>query len=283
MAPPPIQLFLTTIASQPALRQRQEFLLRVLQVKKIPFTSYDLASDEDAKKLWRRKAPADKQQLPGILVGGKLPGTFGDFEEAVEYGELDTFLRRNEEWQEYPDEKPALEAKPVGVPGAYSPAQMHPKYNTPSPQPSPLKSKSSTKPRREGDEAPINSLGEELKEFGINDVEDVTEDDLLALVEELGLGGDEASDLVKGLSGDSSSKQSEKPVAKEEAVAAEEPKKVEVKEEAKEPEIKAETEKAKEEVKEEVKEEGDSPEKEKDEIPKLSEEKKEEEEKDHSS
>lgn len=34
-----------------------EYVLRVLQVKKAPFTSYDLASDEDAKKLWRRKAP----------------------------------------------------------------------------------------------------------------------------------------------------------------------------------------------------------------------------------
>ena len=29
----------------------------MLQVKKIPFTSYDMASDEDAKKLWKRKAP----------------------------------------------------------------------------------------------------------------------------------------------------------------------------------------------------------------------------------
>jgi hypothetical protein len=64
-----------------------------LQVKKILYTIYDLASDEDAKRLWRRKAPAgeselipkfkclrnlrvhaDKQQLPGILVGGKFPG-----------------------------------------------------------------------------------------------------------------------------------------------------------------------------------------------------------------
>ena len=97
---PPVELFLTTIVSSPALRQRQgnaahdastptaddaydpilrqlvmapprsphpllsgsdddglEYILRVLQVKKIPFTSYDLASDEDAKKLWRRKAP----------------------------------------------------------------------------------------------------------------------------------------------------------------------------------------------------------------------------------
>ena len=34
-----------------------EYVLRVLQVKKVQFTSYDLASDEDAKKLWRRKAP----------------------------------------------------------------------------------------------------------------------------------------------------------------------------------------------------------------------------------
>lgn len=57
MPSPPIQVFLTTIASQPALRQRQEYVLRILQVKKIAFTSYDLASDEDAKKLWRRKAP----------------------------------------------------------------------------------------------------------------------------------------------------------------------------------------------------------------------------------
>ena len=36
---------------------RTEFILRVLQVKKVPYISYDLASDEDAKKLWRRKAP----------------------------------------------------------------------------------------------------------------------------------------------------------------------------------------------------------------------------------
>ena len=60
-------------------------------MKKIPFTSYDLASDEEAKRLWKRKAPlggltsfyasvgnylirTDKQQLPGILVGGKFPG-----------------------------------------------------------------------------------------------------------------------------------------------------------------------------------------------------------------
>ena len=75
MPSPPIQVFLTTIVMNPQIRQRQgasipvthepprslitraEFILRVLQVKKVQFTSYDLASDEDAKKLWRRKAP----------------------------------------------------------------------------------------------------------------------------------------------------------------------------------------------------------------------------------
>lgn len=78
MPSPPIQVFLTTIASQPLLRKRQgqspdlslglgfdresciivtEYILRILQTKKIPFTSYDLASDEDAKRLWKRKVP----------------------------------------------------------------------------------------------------------------------------------------------------------------------------------------------------------------------------------
>jgi hypothetical protein len=62
MPSPPVQVFLTTIASQPALRQRQEYLLRILQVKKVPYTAYDLASDEDAKRLFRRKVP------PGVYI-----------------------------------------------------------------------------------------------------------------------------------------------------------------------------------------------------------------------
>ena len=76
----------------------------MLQVKKIPFTSYEVASDEDAKKLWKRKAPLcecrssfdlpliciidcltifpcarlAKQQLPGLLVGGVYPGGYDE-------------------------------------------------------------------------------------------------------------------------------------------------------------------------------------------------------------
>jgi SH3 domain-binding glutamic acid-rich protein len=42
-------------------------------------------------------------------------------------------------------------------------------------------------------------VSEELTGYGLQGVK-VTDDDLLALVEELGLGGEEAGDLVKGLS-----------------------------------------------------------------------------------
>jgi len=165
--------------------------MRVLQVKKIPFTSYDMASDEDAKKLWKRKAPLAKQQLPGLLVGGVYPGGYDEFEEAVECDELDTFLRRNEEWDEElfgPSKK--LEVKPVGVPGAYSPLQMNPSHKpTISPHPTPTKPKDTTR----GDEI---DLGEELSGYGLDGVK-VSEQDLMDLVSEL-IGEEGAGDLVKG-------------------------------------------------------------------------------------
>ncbi|TDL28625.1 hypothetical protein BD410DRAFT_781140 [Rickenella mellea] len=189
MPSPPIQVFLTTIASQPALRQRQEYILRILQVKKIPFTSYDLASDEAAKKLWRRKAPLDKQQLPGILVGGRFPGVFADFEEAVEYAELNKFLRLDEEWDEELDAgRSSLPARPVGVPGASTPQQVTGHKPSYAATPSPLR-----KGVKEMD------MGEELPGFGLQGLK-VTDDEIADLVKDLGLEGDEATDLVKGLS-----------------------------------------------------------------------------------
>ncbi|KAL1719556.1 hypothetical protein EV715DRAFT_174814, partial [Schizophyllum commune] len=203
MPSPPIQVFLTTIASQPALRQRQEYILRILQVKKIPFTSYDLASDENAKRLWKRKAPADKQQLPGILVGEICPGSFAEFEEAVEFDELDTFLRLNDTWHE-DEERPTLPQQPIGVPGAMTPLEMTPERLKPIIQqraPSPL-GPDAPKP------VPVNKrktvlldAGEVFSGFGLQG-EKVSENELADLVAELGLDGDEAGDLIKGLSGE---------------------------------------------------------------------------------
>jgi len=194
MPHPPIQVFLTTIATQPVLRQRQDYILRILQTKKITYTSYDLASDEDAKRLWKRKAPLDKQQLPGILVGGKYPGTFDEFEEAVEYDEVDTFLRLNETWNVDDDDRPAPAVKPVGVPGAVPLAQMTPEHHKPKFFPAATPSVPVNKRQGEYD------VSTELEGFGLQGVR-VTDDDLIKLVEDLGLGGDEAAEMVKSLGG----------------------------------------------------------------------------------
>ncbi|KAG8725930.1 hypothetical protein FRC12_023877 [Ceratobasidium sp. 428] len=188
---PPIQVFLTSIASAPALRQRQEHLLRILQVKKIPFTSYDLASDEEAKKLWRRKAPSNNAALPGILVGGEFPGAYADFEEAVEFGELDRFFRLKEAWGEEDEALAPAPApqKPIGVPGVATPLQVTGQKPSFSPSPS--------KPPKKPSGKSVD-LGAELSGFGLEGVK-VSEEEMLELVESLGLGGDDADDFVKGL------------------------------------------------------------------------------------
>ncbi|KAJ7275186.1 hypothetical protein B0H12DRAFT_1086141 [Mycena haematopus] len=200
MPSPPIEVFLTTIASQPTLRQRQEYILRTLQVKKIPFSSYDLASDETAKRLWRRKAPTDKQQLPGILVGGRFPGPFQDFEEAVECGELDTFLRLKESWDPDIDvEGIQLTATPIGVAGAQTPLEMMPEHirkEIISQQSSPLRGKGGIPVNKRTD---MFDAGTEFSGFGLQGVQ-VSDAELADLVAELGLEGDEAGDLIKGLS-----------------------------------------------------------------------------------
>lgn len=79
------------------------------------------------------------------------------------------------------------------MPGAYSPLQMFPKH-APSRSPSP-----SPQALREKEKSELNA-GDDLAEFGLANVS-VSVDELQALVEELGLGGDEAKDLVAGLAG----------------------------------------------------------------------------------
>ena len=143
----------------------------------------------------------------------------------MEYGELETFLRLKDTWDETIEEtRPTLPTKPIGVPGASSPSQMakpaHRALFNASPgggpsssplrgaksasassssalssSPSPAETKKSLRTRREAE----FDVGDELTGYGLQGVK-VTDDDLLALVEELGLGGEEAGDLVKGLS-----------------------------------------------------------------------------------
>ncbi|PWN28006.1 hypothetical protein BDZ90DRAFT_231773 [Jaminaea rosea] len=88
---PTVELFTTSILSNHKVRHRHERYLAVFAAKRIDYVYHDLASDEDAKKRFRRKA-ADPQ-IPNILVHNEWRGTFEEFEEAVEFGELDLFLR----------------------------------------------------------------------------------------------------------------------------------------------------------------------------------------------
>lgn len=132
-----------------------------------------------------------------------LPGS----EEAVEYDELDKFLRLNETWNaDIDEERPAPPAKPIGVPGAVSPLQMTPdhlKTKILAQKSSPLRGKGSAVPvnKREGE----FDFSTELPGYGLQGVQ-VTEDELRGLIEELGLGGDDAGDLLKGLSSSSPEK-----------------------------------------------------------------------------
>lgn len=117
-------------------------------------------------------------------------------EEAVEYDELSTFLRLDETWDEEIDgERPAPPVQPVGVPGASSPSQMTNHKPSFAASPSPLRSKNKDQSAQEFD------VGTELVGFGLQGVK-VTDDELLDLVNELGLNDADAGELVKGLGGE---------------------------------------------------------------------------------
>ncbi|KAK0562656.1 hypothetical protein OC844_002588 [Tilletia horrida] len=87
---PAVELFSTSILSNHAVRKRHERYTSVLTIKKIPYVYHDMASDEDAKQRWRSKAR--DPTIPGLLVHNEWRGTFAEFEEAVEFNELDFFL-----------------------------------------------------------------------------------------------------------------------------------------------------------------------------------------------
>ena len=116
----------------------------------------------------------------------------------MESDELDIFLRLRETYD--PDEdQPAPQIQPIGVPGAASPLQMTPdhlKSKIFTQSSSPLKGKGSNiSTNKGGDEFDVST---ELEGYGLQGVK-VTEDELRDLVAELGLDGDDAGDLVRGL------------------------------------------------------------------------------------
>lgn len=126
---------------------------------------------------------------------------------AVENDELDTFLRLKETWNLATDEdEPALEVKPVGIYGAMPVPTVQTRAAAPK-QPKPV-------PIQRGASEPLKSahrsrpgeidVGSELQDVGLQGVM-ATDEELKKLVEELGLDGDDAADMVKNLGGATSS------------------------------------------------------------------------------
>ncbi|GAA5981634.1 hypothetical protein JCM5350_008057 [Sporobolomyces pararoseus] len=89
---PNIDVFVTSILSNPQLRGRHERVRRALTSARVPYAEHDVAGDENAKSFWKRKN-GGKNELPFILVDGEPVGNIDDMDEAVEFGELRQFLR----------------------------------------------------------------------------------------------------------------------------------------------------------------------------------------------
>ncbi|QIW96899.1 hypothetical protein AMS68_002417 [Peltaster fructicola] len=58
----------------------------ILKANKIPFQAIDIATDEQHRKLWQRRA--GKRKLPGLVKEGFVLGDLEEVEEWNEYGEL---------------------------------------------------------------------------------------------------------------------------------------------------------------------------------------------------
>jgi len=96
MAPPQVTIYVTSLTSTPKVRSHIELLHRGLRGLEIPYETFDLVNDPEAKTRWQRAKPSGQViGLPGYLVGGEWVGTMDDFEEAVETATLPHFLKQD--------------------------------------------------------------------------------------------------------------------------------------------------------------------------------------------
>jgi len=101
--PPTIDLFVTSILSNPAIRGRHERVRRGLTSLRTAYSEHDVrplalcppcaaaneltlsntqvAADESAKSLWKRKA-RNGNELPFLLVDGEPVGSVDEFDDA---------------------------------------------------------------------------------------------------------------------------------------------------------------------------------------------------------
>ncbi|SCZ87848.1 BZ3500_MvSof-1268-A1-R1_Chr2-3g05316 [Microbotryum saponariae] len=92
---PVIDVYVTSILSSAQLRTKHDRVQRILVSARVPFSTHDVASSEEAKLEWKRRN-RNNNELPCIIVDGQPVGTIEQLDEAVEFGELRQFLRLDE-------------------------------------------------------------------------------------------------------------------------------------------------------------------------------------------
>ncbi|SGZ21118.1 BQ5605_C021g09335 [Microbotryum silenes-dioicae] len=92
---PVIDVYVTSILSSAQLRTKHDRVQRILVSARVPFSTHDVASSEEAKLKWKRRN-RNNNELPCIIVDGQPVGTIEQLDEAVEFGELRQFLRLDE-------------------------------------------------------------------------------------------------------------------------------------------------------------------------------------------
>ncbi|XP_035474402.1 SH3 domain-binding glutamic acid-rich-like protein 3 [Scophthalmus maximus] len=89
----PVKVFYSSASGSMETKKRQERLFSVLTSKNIPFEPVDICQNLEERDLMREKAGNSAALAPQICNGDVYCGDFVAFEEAIEMGQLEKFLR----------------------------------------------------------------------------------------------------------------------------------------------------------------------------------------------
>ncbi|XP_072018198.1 SH3 domain-binding glutamic acid-rich-like protein 3 [Amphiura filiformis] len=86
-------LYFTSVSSNLEVKKHQQKILLVLDGKKIPYQTIDIALSEDSKGKMREVAGNDKALPPQFANNDTYCGDIAAFEEAVENETVEEFLK----------------------------------------------------------------------------------------------------------------------------------------------------------------------------------------------
>jgi len=88
-----VKVFFTSVSGSLEMKKSQERIFLVLSSKKILFEVVDISQNSEDKDLMRKRAGNPTALPPQICNGDVYCGDFAAFENAIEMGELEAFLK----------------------------------------------------------------------------------------------------------------------------------------------------------------------------------------------